>query len=200
MNVTSTPVEMLIRKRKSLRRELLKKPNLLDVRVAILGGSTTSEVTDFLEVLLLEKGIRPTFYQSEYNRYFEEAVVDPSQLIKFRPDIVYLHTSSVNIQNSPPLNASESDLDEYVSLERARFAAIWNSLHEQTVCLVIQNNFELPFYRPLGNFDAVSPGGQARFIHHINGKFAQEANSRPKLFINDLHSISATIGLTRRAA
>jgi len=197
MNVTSAPVEMLIRKRKSLRRELLKKPNLLDVRVAILGGSTTNEVTDFLEVLLLEKGIRPIFYQSEYNRYFEEAVVDPSQLIKFRPDIVYLHTSSANIQNFPPLNASELDLDEYVSLERARFTAIWNSLREQTVCPVIQNNFELPFYRPLGNFDAVSPGGQARFIHHINGKFAQEANSRPTLFINDLHSISATIGLTQ---
>src|ERR1700746_154574 len=122
MNVTSTPVEMLIRKRKSLRRELLKKTSLLDVRVAILGGSTTNEVTDFLEVLLLEKGIRPIFYQSEYNRYFEEAVVDPSQLIKFRPNIVYLHTSYVNIQNFPPLNASESDLDEYVSLERARFA------------------------------------------------------------------------------
>src|SRR5260370_34988736 len=99
MNVTSTPVEMLIRKRKSLRRELLKKPNLLDVRVAILGGSTTSEVTDFLEVLLLEKGIRPTFYHSEYNRYFGEPFVCPAQLIKSRPDTVNLLTSSANIRN-----------------------------------------------------------------------------------------------------
>jgi FkbH-like protein len=188
---------MLIRKRNSLRRELLERPNLLAVRLAILGGSTTNEVTDFLELLLLDKGIRPFFWQSEYDKYFEEAVVDPSQLIKFRPDIVYIYTSSVNIQQFPPLDASESDLDEYSFRESARFAAIWNSLHERVVCLVIQNNFELPSYRLLGNFDGVSPGGQARFIHHINGKFAQEAHSRSKLFINDLHSIAAMVGLSQ---
>ena len=121
--------------------------------------------------------------------------MDPAQLIKFRPDIVYLHTSSVNIQIFPPLDASESDLDDYSSLENGRFRVIWNSLHEHMACLVIQNNFELPWYRLLGNLDGVSPAGQARFIHHINGKFAREANSRAKVFINDLHSIAAMIGL-----
>ena len=64
MRVSSTPVEVLIRKRKALLRELLKSPGLLEVRVAILGGSTTNEVKDFLEMLLLDKGIRPVFYES----------------------------------------------------------------------------------------------------------------------------------------
>jgi FkbH-like protein len=190
-------VETLIRQRKSLCRELLERPNLLQVRVAILGGSTTNEVADFLEVLLLDKGIEPIFYQSAYNRYFEEAVIDPSQLINFRPDIVYVYTSSANIQNFPPLDASESDFSEYASAERARFAAIWNAIHDRLGCLVVQNNFELPSYRLLGNFDCVSPGGQARFINHANDEFAREASLRPKLFINDLNSIAATIGLTR---
>jgi FkbH-like protein len=197
MSISSIAVETLIRKRKSLRRELLERPKLLEVRVAILGGSTTNEVADFLEVLLLDKGIQPIFYQSEYNRYFEEAVVDPSQLIKFRPDIVYVCTSSANIQKFPPLGASESDLNEYASAERARFAGIWNALHDRIGCLVVQNNFELPSYRLLGNFDCVSPGGRVKFINHINGEFAQEASLRPKLFINDLNSIAAMIGLSR---
>jgi FkbH-like protein len=197
MSLSSITVETLIRKRKSLRRELFERPNLLEVRVAILGGSTTNEVVDFLEVLLLDKGIRPVFYQSDYNRYFEEAVIDPSQLIRFRPDIVYVCTSSVNLHKFPPLDASESDVSECASAERARFAAIWNAMHQRIGCLVVQNNFELPSHRLLGNFDCVSPGGHVRFINHINGEFAQEANSRPKLFINDLNSIAATIGLTR---
>jgi FkbH-like protein len=197
MRISSIAVETLIRKRKSLRRELLERPNLLQVRVAILGGSTTNEVADFLEVLLLDKGIQPIFYQSEYNRYFEEAVIDPSQLINFRPDIVYVYTSSANIQKFPPLDTSESDLNEFALAESARFAAIWNAVHERICCLVVQNNFELPSYRLLGNFDCVSPSGQVRFINHINGEFAREAGSRPKLFINDLNSIAATIGLTR---
>jgi FkbH-like protein len=197
MSMSSIAVETLIRKRKSLRRVLLERPKLLELRVAILGGSTTNEVADFLEVLLLDKGIQPIFYQSEYNRYFEEAVVDPSQLIKFRPDIVYVCTSSANIQKFPPLGASESDLNEYVSAERERFAGIWNALDDRIGCLVVQNNFELPSYRLLGNFDCVSPGGRVKFINHINGEFAQEASLRPKLFINDLNSIAAMIGLSR---
>lgn len=197
MRMSSIAVDTLIRKRTSLRRELLERPNLLEVRVAILGGSTTNEVADFLEVLLLDKGIKPIFYQSEYNRYFEEAVIDPSQLIKFRPDIVYVCTSSANIYKFPPVDASESDLTEYASAERARFMAIWNAVHERIGCLVVQNNFELPSYRLLGNFDCVSPGGQVRFINHINGEFSREASLRPKLFINDLNSVAATIGLTR---
>ena len=197
MSISAITVETLTRKRKSLRRELLERRNLLEVRVAILGGSTTNEVADFLEVLLLDKGIQPIFYQSDYNRYFEEAVINPSQLIKFRPDIVYVCTSSANIQKLPPLDASESDLSECALAERARFAAIWNAVHERIGCLVVQNNFELPSYRLLGNLDCVSPGGQVRFINHINGEFAQEASSRPKLFINDLNSVAATIGLTR---
>ena len=197
MRMSSITVETLIRRRKSLRRELLERPNLLEVRVAILGGSTTNEVTDFLEVLLLDRGIQPIFYQSEYNRYFEEAVVDPSQLIKFRPDIVYVCTSSANIQKFPPLDASGSDFNEYASAEKARFTAIWNAVHNHIGCLVVQNNFELPSYRPLGNFDCVSPGGQVRFINHINGEFSREASLRPKLFINDLNSVAATIGLSR---
>ena len=189
------PVEMLLRRQKGLRRELRDKSDLLEVRIAILGGSTTAEVVQFLELLLLDAGIRPIFYESEYNRYFEDAVLDASRLVEFRPQIVYVHTSSVNIQEFPPLAASESDLNACVSSEVQRFEAIWNALHQNVECLVIQNNFELPSHRLLGSLDCVSPGGQTRFITSLNAEFASKANSRPELFINDLNSIAAIVGL-----
>src|SRR5215469_16011289 len=95
MRIGDTPAETLLRKREALRRELCQRPNLLEIRIAVLGGSTTAEVADLLELLLLDEGIRPVFYHSLYNRYFEQAVVDNSELIDFAPDIVYVHTSSV---------------------------------------------------------------------------------------------------------
>src|SRR5215467_13549361 len=168
MRIRSLPAETLLRKRKALLRELSERSGLLEVRIAILGGSTTSEVADFLELLLLDEGIRPVFYQSEYNRYFEESVIDASRLIQFKPQIVYVHTSSVNIQEFPPLNTSEADRNAYVSTETLRFAAIWNALQEAVGCIVIQNNFELPSPRVLGNLDAVNPAGHTRFIHSLN--------------------------------
>ena len=184
-----------MRKCRSLLREMRQQPAALEIRIAILGGSTTNEVVDFLELLLLEQGIRPAFHHSEYNKYFEESVLDPSALTKFRPDLVIIYTSSVNIQSFPPLEASEADLEAHVAAEHTRFAAIWNSLQSAAGCLVIQNNFELPDDRLLGNLDCVHPGGRARFINQLNEEFAREASSRPRLLINDLNSIAARVGL-----
>lgn len=195
MRISSTPVETLMRKCRSLLREMRQQPVALEIRIAILGGSTTNEVVDFLELLLLDQGIRPVFYHSEYNKYFEESVVDPSAITKFRPNIVIIYTSSVNIQSFPSLDASEADLDAHVAAERARFAAIWNSVQASVGCLVIQNNFELPSDHLLGNLDCVHAGGHTRFINRLNEEFAREASSRPGLLINDLNSIAATVGL-----
>ena len=197
MNIRSLPAETLLRKRRGLLRELNERPGLLEVRIAILGGSTTSEVADFLELLLLDEGIRPVFYHSEYNRYFEESVIDASRLIEFKPQIVYVHTSSINIQEFPPLNTSEADQSAYVSTEALKFAAIWNALQETVGCIVIQNNFELPSSHVLGNLDAVNPAGHTRFIHSLNRELVREAGSHPKLLINDLNSIAATLGLNQ---
>src|SRR3954447_20110600 len=92
--LSSLPPATLLRKRKGLVRELLQQPNLLDVRVAVLGHGTTNELVDFLELLLANEGFRPVFHQGDYGRYYEESVLDPSALVDFRPDVVVLHTSS----------------------------------------------------------------------------------------------------------
>ncbi len=57
----------LLRKKKAIRRELLQGSNYIDKNIAILGGSTTAEIRDMLELFLLQDGIRPKFYESEYD-------------------------------------------------------------------------------------------------------------------------------------
>jgi hypothetical protein len=69
--ISNAGAAILLRKQKGLRRELLNRPNLLSIRIAFLCGSTVNEVAAFLELLLLEQGIQPVFYFSDYNKYFE---------------------------------------------------------------------------------------------------------------------------------
>ena len=69
MNLDRYPVEDILRKRKSLRRELSAVDGLQQVRIAVLGGSTTSEIVDLLEIFLLASGFRPEFLQSDYGRF-----------------------------------------------------------------------------------------------------------------------------------
>jgi hypothetical protein len=162
MNIDHLPIDELLRKRKSLRRQLSTLEGLQPVRVAVLGGSTTNEIVDLLEIFLLANGFQPSFWQSEYGRFYEDAVLTPSELIAFAPDIVYLHTSFINVQQLPPKGASASDLKSYLDAEFGRFRQIWQSIEQSLPAQIIQNNFEIPPYAVLGNMDSVS--GRPQFI------------------------------------
>lgn len=188
--------DVLLR-RKKMRRELLEQQGLKEIRIAVLGGSTTNEVVDFLEILLLREGYRPVFHQSEYGRFYEDAVLQPEEVAAFKPDLVYLHTNVENLQNAPPVSCSEADFGSFVDAELSRYRAIWESLNTAVGCQIIQNNFELPQVAILGNLDAVSPGGLTRFVREVNQRFAIEAAANPKLTLQDICSISARVGLGR---
>ncbi len=187
--------EDILLRRRALRRELAAREGLSDVRIAVLSGSTTEQFCAILELLLLDSGFRPEFHQGHYNRYYEEAVLDTSELQAFKPDIVYLHTSSRNIQHQPTIDCTEANLHTFVDEEIARWQEIWDSLQQTFRCQVIQNNFELPATPVLGNMAAVAPGGDARFVQQLNIRLAEEAGQRQTLLIQDSHSISAQVGL-----
>ena len=90
-----------MRKQKSIRRQLLARNSIsyVDKRVAILSGSTTDDVKNILELFLLYAGIKPVFYQSEYNKFYEDAVWGNPELDEFKPEIIIIFTSVVNILN-----------------------------------------------------------------------------------------------------
>ncbi|WP_246153639.1 HAD-IIIC family phosphatase [Terriglobus albidus] len=188
-------LEDILMKRKGLKRRLSARPHLRPVRIAILGGATTNEVADLLELYLIESGFLPTLHQAEYGRFYVDAVHSPEALIAFAPDIVYLHTSVRDIQAFPPINATEADLTQYLEAELQRYRQIWTSLGEKLNCTIIQNNFEPPVEAVLGNLDASLPGGHTRFVNELNRAFATSATN--KLLINDVASIAARVGLDR---
>jgi FkbH-like protein len=197
MNLHTYAIEDLLLKRRSLRRELLLSSGLVGIRIAVLGGSTTNELVDLWELLLLSEGFRPVFHQTEYGRYYTDAVLSPEQLVAFAPDLIYVHTSVRNIDVLPSPGTTEAELTHLVTAEANRYRQIWRSIEERIGCQVIQNNIELPPTRLLGNLDAVHPGGHTRFVNELNAWLAAEVAGNPKVTLQDLHAISASTGLSR---
>ena len=65
--------DYLLKKNRMIRKELLYTDGpFINIKVAILGGSTTNDIRLLLELFLLNHGLRPSFYESEYNRYYED--------------------------------------------------------------------------------------------------------------------------------
>ena len=193
----SHPIDVatVLRKRRSLKRELLEQPNLVPTRIAILGGSTTAEVMSMLELFLFTHGIQATFYQSEYNRYSEDVLFENPELWEFKPEIVYLHTTWHNVSQFPELLEGQAEVEHRVRQEMSRFEAIWEKIQSELGALIIQNNFDFPPQRPLGNLEASVVYGRVNFLMRLNGEFAKYARTHSRFLIHDIQYLSAQVGL-----
>ncbi len=190
-------VEEFLTNRRTLLNELRGARGLQELRIAVLGGATTFELVNFLELLLLSRGFKPVFYQSEFGRYYEDAVQDAAPLIAFKPDLVYIYTSYRDLNQKPAYNADESQFTECVQATLAHFTQVWDSLNENLGCLIVQNNFEASPVALFGNLDAVHAGGESRFLLSVNNALASEVAARPKVALLDAHGLSARFGLSQ---
>lgn len=187
--------DYITRKKKSIKRELLANVTGEPKRIAILGGSTTALIKDMLELFLLNYGIPCTFYESEYNRYYEDIMFSNDELKEFNPEIVFIHTTFRNLSNLPKVSDSKDDVSTKVEETLKRFEALWEKAHNDYSCIVIQNNFEMPYIRNLGSIDATDYRGHINFVNRINAGFAEYANTHEYLKLNDINYASACFGL-----
>ena len=192
--------DLLMRKQKSIRRELLARPDVdyIDKRIAVLCGSTVDDIKNILELFLLDAGIRPQFYQSEYNKFYEDAVFGNAELDAFQPDIIIVFTSMVNIIERPALSDGYDEVKEKLRMEMGRFTRIWEELTKRfSVAVIIQNNMDLSYETGVGSLDAAEHYGLTRFIESLNRDFADYAVSHENFFLHDLHGLAARIGLLK---
>lgn len=198
MDCFNYPVDskVLLRKKKKIKKELLEKNvNFIEKRIAVLGGSTTNEIVDQLELFLLNYGIKPTFYQSEYAQYWQDAMFGNEELDSFKPDIVYIHTNWRNITEFPTTGNSKEDVDVMLQNVYNHFAVMWDKLAERFQCPIIQDNFDRPAWRLLGNSDVSDYRGRTNFISRLNQMLYQYAQEHKAFFVNDVDFLAANYGL-----
>ena len=190
--------EYILKKKKTLKKELLKQDKkFLEKNIAILGGSTTNDIKLVLELFLLNYGIKPNFYESEYNKFWEDAMFENKELEEFKPDIIYICTSNKNIINFPSLSESKEEVNEKLNSEYIRFESIWQNLKNKYQCPIIQNNFDCLSYRILGNKDATDYRGKTNFITKLNLKFYDYAENNANFYILDINYLSSQYGLDK---
>jgi FkbH-like protein len=186
----------LYRKKAKIKRELMEQPSLLCKKIAVLGGSTTNEIVDQLDLFLLHFGIKAEFYQSEYGQYWQDAVFGSEKLDAFKPDIIYIHTNWRNIVSFPDIDNCKEQVNAILQTEYGRFEIMWDKIGEKFSCPIIQNNFDRPNYRLLGNRDIWDYRGRSNYISRLNQKFYEYAQNHDNFYINDLEYISQDYGLS----
>lgn len=186
----------IISNRRKIRRQLLQDSgDFIKKNIAVLGGATTANIIQMMDLFLLNQGIEAAFYESEYGRYYEDAVFQNADLEEFNPDIIYIHTSNRNITRFPLLSDTEKEISSALDEQMQKFVSIWTNLSKKYGCPIIQNNFEMPLYRLLGNKDVSDIHGAVNYIARLNMEFAAYAQAHHDFFICDINYISADYGL-----
>lgn len=190
--------KFLKRKKAWIRETLLSgKKQWIHIKIAVLGGSTTNEIIDQMELFLLNHGIRAQFYQSKYGKYYEDAVFGNDELDSFSPDLVFIHTNWRNISRFPSLNDSDEAVQEILSAECSRFRNVWMAVHDRFECPVIQNNFDRPDYRLLGSRDIWDVRGRSHFIFRLNQFMYEFARGHDDFYVNDIDYVAASVGMDK---
>lgn len=189
--------KMLYRKKAVMRRELIAKSGLIEKKIAVLGGSTTYDVIGLMELFLLDQGIRPIFYESEYNQWWEDAVFGNPELDGFKPDVVFVHTSVRNVREWPDVSADENGVATLVNETFDKWTKALEAIKGKFACPVIQNNFDYLPYRILGNLDGVDRRGRVNFVRRLNDRLADYARTHDGVYVNDINWQSADFGLSR---
>ncbi|MCI9014468.1 MAG: HAD-IIIC family phosphatase [Lachnospiraceae bacterium] len=190
--------EYLYHKKKSIRKQLLAQldeKNCLHKKIAILGGSTTRDIRLMLELFLLQYGIKPEFYESEFDQYYQDAMFPNPALEAFAPDVVYLHTTIRNIADFPKISDSAETVEQLLMQEYRRYEQMWDRLAAVYHCVIIQNNMEYPYYRMMGSRDASDIHGRVNYVTRLNLKFYEYAQRTEHFYIHDINYLSAQYGL-----
>ncbi len=192
--------QYIIKKKRSIKRALLENDTkFVEKKIAVLGGSTTHDIIQVLELFLLNTGIKPTFYESEYAKYWEDIMFDNPELKEFAPDLIYIHTGNRNLNHLPTLQMSREEVESGLNADFEHFRQLWEKIENTYHCPVIQNNFEFPYYRLLGNMEATEYRGSVRYINRMNEKLAEYAEEHSDFYVQDIQYLSACYGLDKWA-
>lgn len=192
--------EYILKNARRLKRLLLEEDTVrVRKKIAVLGGSTTHDILRMLELFLLQQGIEPSFYESEYGQYYQDAMFENEELAAFGPDIIYIHTSSRNIAAYPGPGEGSRKAEALLESQFEHFRGMWERLRERYGCPVIQNNFEYPYYRLMGNREASDRCGRIRFLTRLNERFYEYAEAHEDFFIHDINYMAAAYGLEKWA-
>ena len=154
------------------------------IRIALLGSSTTTLLRSVMESLCLRDKLEPEFYEPPFGAYMHELLHPDSGLGAFRPDFIVL------ILNNRDLGLLDV-CDNGLAVDAiSRVTEVWRAAIDRTSAQIIQLTFVPPAPDAYHVLSSAMSTGRARTITRINETLFERAPARVTLI--DAQSIMAS--------
>ncbi|MFA6234871.1 MAG: HAD-IIIC family phosphatase [Bacteroidota bacterium] len=168
---------------------------LTPIRIALLSSSTVEHFRDVLDWWLAREGFRAEFHIAEFDTIRQTVLNESGELYRFKPDIVWFFTSYRDIRLAVDRPQERAAIEGGIAQEVAEWSSLWDAVHRELSCLIIQNNADIPGVRLFGNYDASVCWTRASVLARFNLALAEAL--RPGVAIFDLESASSWYGKER---
>jgi len=162
------------------------------LRLAILGGSTLTQLVQLVEAFLVAEGIAAEVFEADYGVYRQEILSPGSSLDAFQPQIVFLATGSGDISKLPTPGMSRDEVARLADDEVAGWASLWEAANRRWNATIIQNNFEMPADGVFGHYALRHPAARENYLDRLNRMFAEIAPSY--VVLHDTRGLAADTG------
>ena len=150
-------------------------------RLAILGGYTTHFIARLIQVELLRQKVFVETYESKFGLYEQVIYSKDSELVAFRPDVVFFCVGTENL-----------DFGNGIDAEVRRWFEVCKSAHQLLGCEIILNTFEEPTHRTYANHELKRADSPGRFVKNLNLRLGESAPFY--VHLNDVDFLSSRYG------
>jgi len=162
------------------------------LRLAILGGPTTIQLRQLIEVFAAAEGIALEIYEAEYGLFRQEVFTPGSGLDEFQPQVVFLATSARDVTRFPVVGQDEESVAQLAGEELDDWLRIWETCNARWNATVVQNNFEIAPGGVLGHYGARHPSAREHYLDRLNRMWAERAPVY--VVLHDLRGLAASAG------
>ena len=162
------------------------------LRLAILGGPTTTQLRQFIEIFLAAEGIVSEIYESDYGLFRQEILTPGSGLDVFQPQVIFLATGTRDVSRFPTLDMGEDVVAQLAAQELDDWAQLWERANQKWNATLIQNNFEIGPGSVMGHYSRRYPAAREHYLERLNRMMSDHAPAY--VILHDLQGIAAEAG------
>lgn len=128
----------------------LDKNQFNELKVHIMGSTTTDMLARAIAVGCLQEKILPHITQSLYGSYIQDVLNPSSELYTIKPDIVVISSDLDSLVTDIPANTPQADIDLIIDKKVNQILSIWNRITKDCGAKIIHHFPPPPSYRLTG--------------------------------------------------
>ncbi|MDR1518962.1 MAG: HAD-IIIC family phosphatase, partial [Planctomycetota bacterium] len=170
-----------------------RRPGL---RVALLGGPTSSQLAELLGLYLSAANFDATLFCGEYRQFRLELLGPSASLDAFAPDLLVLALDAADALAPFDPGWSRAEMHSAAKGEAEALADLWRKAQARWSCAVVQNVLEAEPFPVLGNYAFAHGVSRESYAAAINAALPGQARGLDVHF-HDLPSLARAEGSRR---